>query len=161
MTFEEYLVIYRTEDGEGPLKHLSAREALIGEILWNAATAAQRAPQPCTHPRACIVVGERHGDEYEQRCSWCASLDAKRRKERERWVIVCNQEIAALEIEAHYVDSESTLRDSLLHSVREIKRVIKKAIDDAPCYVCGGTGDGIGNTDCPVCFGTGKETNDE
>ena len=36
-----------------------------------------------------------------------------------------------------------------------------EADDDIPCYVCGGTGDGIGDTDCLGCEGTGKEADNE
>lgn len=42
LTFEEYLGKHQREDGTGPLRFLSARECLIGEILWGAATAAER-----------------------------------------------------------------------------------------------------------------------
>lgn len=42
MTFEKYLEKHRREVGTGPLKYLTARECLIGEMLWGAAIAAER-----------------------------------------------------------------------------------------------------------------------
>ena len=33
--------------------------------------------------------------------------------------------------------------------------------NDVLCCVCGGTGDGVGDTDCPSCLGTGKDTDDD
>ena len=57
MKFEEYLSKYQGEVGTGPLKYLTARETLIGEILWGAATAAER--------EKCAKYLETHGCPWE------------------------------------------------------------------------------------------------
>ena len=45
-------------------------QVFTADAAWKAATAAQREPMECGHPRACVVSD----DEGTNFCAWCAEV---------------------------------------------------------------------------------------